>query len=31
MVKYTRFGGKKMEKGGREGRRVNMEDCHPKP
>ena len=29
MVEYGRFGGKKVEKEGREGRRINIEDCYP--
>jgi len=29
MVEYERFREKKVEKGGREERRINMEDCHP--
>jgi hypothetical protein len=28
IVKYRRFGGKKT--GRREGRQINIEDCHPK-
>jgi hypothetical protein len=29
MVEYGRFGGKKVEKEGREVRRINIEDCYP--
>jgi hypothetical protein len=29
IVEYKKFGGKKIEKGGKEGRQINMEDCHP--
>jgi hypothetical protein len=29
ILEFRRFGGKRIEKGGREGRRMNIEDCYP--